>query len=132
MNMSSETDHDRRSHLREVAGTRQHKGEEHRRWFSCARADLYIWQNDDHSIRSFELCYAKPGNEHALRWRKSFGFDHSRVDDGEPSPLKNATPIVIPDGRFDADALALEFEEIAATIDPFVYRFVLGKLHRIG
>ena len=120
---------DRRSRLREVHDIRQHKGERRRRWFSCAAADLYVWQDDNGDLSSFELCYDKPRDEHALRWSEDAGFSHTRIDDGESSPLKNYTPIVVPDGRFDPTEIALTFEAIASAIDSRVYRFVLGKLH---
>ena len=80
-------------------------------------------------LLSFEICYDKPHDEHALRYRSGAGFDHTRIDDGETSPLKNHTPISMPSGQFDLIQIALKFEAIASGIDPQVYRLVLGKLH---
>ncbi len=120
---------DRSTRLREIPGIRQHEGEPHRRWFSCASADLYVWQDDEGRLTSFELCYDKPGDEHALRWRADVGFEHTRIDDGEHSPFKNHTPIIVSGGRFDMADLALMFEVIGGEIDPSLYRLVLAKLH---
>jgi hypothetical protein len=127
--MHSAGDPERRSHLREIPGVRQHAGEPRRRWFSCASTDLYVWEDEQGCFVSFELCYDKPHDEHALRCHLAIGFDHSRIDDGEKSPGKNHTPIIVPDGRFDLMEIALKFEAAAAGIDSQVYRFVLGKLY---
>jgi hypothetical protein len=127
--MWSDGDPDRRSNLREFPRVRQHDGEPQRRWFFCASTDLYVWEDEEGGLLSFELCYDKPHDEHALRYRSGAGFDHTRIDDGETSPLKNYTPIIMPDGQFDLTEIALKFEAVAGGIDPQVYRFVLGKLH---
>jgi hypothetical protein len=127
--MWSDGDEDRRRRLREIRAVRQHAEEPRRRWFACDSTDLFVWQDADGRPLAFELCYDKPHDEHALRFRREAGFVHTRIDDGEASPLKNATPITVPDGQFDLTEIALKFELVAARIDPAVYRFVLGALH---
>jgi hypothetical protein len=113
--------------MRELgAGPRQ--GGAGRRWFGGSGADLYVWQDAGGGIVAFELCYGKPRNERALRWRVGAGFDHVRIDDGEPGPHVNSTPIAVADGQADLEALALELEALAAGIEPRIYRFVLGRL----
>jgi hypothetical protein len=117
--------------LKEIPRVRQHAGETRRRWFCCDSTDLYVWENEEGGLRSFELCYDKPNNEHSLRYLPDVGFNHARIDDGETSPLKNEAPIMVSDGAFDLAEIALKFEAVAGGIDPPVYRFVLEKLHGI-
>lgn len=99
-------------------------GERTRRWYTCPTADLYVWVGEA-GIEAFEFTYGKDRDEHSLRWRAAGGVDHARIDAGDASPLRNRTPIAVPDGHFDAEAVALEFERVGAEIDPRVYRFVL-------
>jgi len=37
-----------------------------------------------------------------LTWTQGSGFDHNLIDDGESSPLKNLSPILLTDGLFPA------------------------------
>jgi hypothetical protein len=127
--MWSEDDLARSFRLREIPRVRQHDGESRRRWFTCDSTDLYVWEDKTGVLLSFELCYDKPHAEQVLRYRSGAGFDHSRIDDGESSPLKNQTPIIMPSGQVDLMQIALKFEPVAVGIDSQVYRFVLGKLH---
>ena len=114
--------------LREIPRIRQHADEPQRRWFSCANADLYVWAKGD-AYLAFEFCYDKPHDEHSLRWKRESGFSHTRVDDGEASPISNRTPILVPNGLVDLRTIALEFESVAAQLDPRVFRFVLTALY---
>ena len=116
--------------LREVPRVRQRGGEGRRRWFTCPSTDLFVWEQGGHVVR-VELCYGKPHDEHTLSWDAEWGVAHMRIDDGEAHPSKNRTPIAVPDGLFDASAVALEFERVGAGVDPRVYRQVLGLLHGI-
>lgn len=56
------------------------------------------------------------------------GLEHGGIDDGEASPLRNATPIAVADGRFDPAEVALTFEAEGAAVPPSLYRFVLGRI----
>lgn len=47
------------------------------------------------NYNSFQLCYNKQSNEHALTWRKEHSIEHFQVDSGEPEPLKNLSPIMM-------------------------------------
>jgi len=91
--------------------------------------DLYVWETGGRCT-AFELCYGKPAAGRSLRWTANGDYVHTRVDDGESTPWRNDAPIVVSDGRYDPVALALDFEAVAARIDPPIYRFVLGRLYR--
>ena len=117
--------------LREVPRVRQHPGDAgRRRWFASRGTDLYVWEHAG-EIGRFELCYGKPHAEHTLAWDCRQGLAHAAIDDGEAHAGRNRTPIVIPDGRFDADEIALEFERVGARLEPRLYRFVLARLYGV-
>ncbi len=115
----------------EVRKVRQHDGEQQRRWFTCETADLYVW-TDSSGISAFELCYNKLVDEHVLTWRRGQGMKHARIDDGEQNIFQKRTPIAGKDGALDLAYLAMHFEELAAHVDPSVYRFILATLYRNG
>lgn len=117
--------------MREIRGVQQREAGLLRRWFSAPDMDLFVWQ-EANAIRAFELCYGKPADERSLRWREREDLQHTRIDDGEATPWHNRSPIAVPDGSPDLARLALTFEARAADIDPRVFRFVLGVLHRGG
>lgn len=118
--------------LREVRGARQHAGDPPRRWFSCADADLYLWFEEGECI-AFEFCYGKSVAERSFRWHRDGGRAHARIDNGEGSPLANRTPIAVEveaaTEAFDALSVALEFERVAAELEPRLYRLILDALH---
>jgi hypothetical protein len=106
---------------------------ENRRWFSSNDMDLIIWIDENRSIRAFELYYDKNVNEHVLVWRDRSGFSHLAVDDGEQKPVFNykETPILIPDGVFEADRIMRLFETTREDLPAELFKFVhheLGKL----
>jgi len=114
--------------LRELAEVRQDPGEPRRRWFADDYFDLIVWFGKPEEIIGFQLCYDKEGEEHALTWRRSMGFSHHRVEDGERHRPYKATPILISDGPVNYPNIAHLFEERSSKMDKKVARFVLGKL----
>ena len=116
--------------LREIVAARQHAGDPgRRRWFTCASADLYVWEDGpDRTLMRFEFCYHKARAERVLAWDRTQGLHHAAIDDGERLPFDTSTPIAVPDGLFDAALIALEFERLAASLEPRVFRFVLARL----
>ncbi len=119
--------------LREIPRVRQHPEDPgRRRWFTCASADLFVWEERAATaLARFEFCYHKPHAERVLAWDRSQGLHHAAIDDGEHLPFDTATPIAVPDGSFDATLVALEFERLASSLEPRLYRFVLGRLLQI-
>ena len=104
--------------MKEHAGVRQIPGERRRRWFFSDRFDLIVWLDDDGSLAGFELCYDKHQVERSLSWRSSGGFAHMAVDDGEERPGKHkGSPVLVPDGHFDARRVQADFI-LAATALP--------------
>jgi hypothetical protein len=120
--------------IHEVANTRQVPGEGFRRWFTDSDFDLIVWyagRDASAPIEGFQLCYDKQGFERALTWRRGEGFSHEKVDDGESGRAVQSkmTPILVPDGIFDAAEVARRLSLRSAEMDPAVARFVL---HAIG
>ncbi len=113
--------------------TRQVPGEGFRRWFADGDFDLIVWyggRDASAPVDGFQLCYDKKHHERALTWRRGQGFRHEEVDDGEsgPSLQFKMTPILVPDGIFDAAAVARRLEARTTEMDPALARFVLRTL----
>jgi len=108
--------------------TRQHKGDPKRRWFSNNYFDLIVWQDDISEIIKFQLCYDKSGKERALTWTQGSGFDHNLIDDGEGSPLKNLSPILLADGLFPASEILNIFVADSEVIEQQIRSFIIDKL----
>lgn len=116
--------------LHEVQGARQVPGEGFRRWFTDQYFDLIVWyEGADPSgpITGFQLCYDKSSRERALTWRRGTGFAHEKVDDGEGGHALAAkmSPILVPDGIFDAAGVAKRLAAHTAEMDSSVAAFVL-------
>ena len=114
--------------LRELSDTRQIPGEPKRRWFMSPELDLIVWLGDDEMPVGFQLCYDKNAGEHAFTWREGRGHDHASVDDGEEAPITHkSTPILRPDGYFDAGRVKRLFDEAAANV-PTAYREYVDRV----
>jgi hypothetical protein len=117
------------SSLREIPQVRQIPGEAHRRWFTSTNFDLIVWIGDGGIIDGFQLCYDKTGDEQALTWRRDSGYSHAAIDSGEDRAGRyKASPILVPDGTFDVNAVAARFHAESRDIDPEVAAFIFEKL----
>jgi len=100
-----------------------------KRWFQDDYFDLFIWQNNTGQFVSFQLCYDRLGNERVITWDKERGFAHHRVDDGEASPHKNMTPVLIKEGVFSHEEVIPRFIESSQEISAEVRDFILQQLY---
>ena len=78
-----------------------------------------VYFKEDGGIFGFQLCYDLNKNEHAFTWRKDEGFAHNLIDDGEGTPFKNMTPILVPDGVFPFEHIRKKFSEVQLRHGPF-------------
>ena len=115
--------------LKETKYIKQHPGERFRRWFEDEYFDLIVWYDSGNKISDFQLCYNKVKDEHVLSWQAEAGFSHNRIDDGEGVPLKNLTPILVPDGAFPFNFILERFKERAGKIDPKITEFIVSKIN---
>lgn len=101
-----------------------------RRWFENDTLELIVWYSDEKllDISGFELCYGKKHNEHAIRFSKEGFISHTNIDSGSENPLKNMTPIHVPDGEIDKNFLVKVFSDNAEGLEPEIHNFVLSKL----
>jgi hypothetical protein len=113
--------------LTEYPTTRPSAGAQ-RRWFCDEYFDLIVWFADDSTIWGFQLCYDRGRSERAFTWTSAAGYSHDRIDDGEDSPTKNRSPILVPDGTFDAPAILTRLIGSSATRDRGVRKFVMEKI----
>jgi hypothetical protein len=116
--------------MNEIKGVRQHKGEHRRRWFFDREMDLTVWIDDDDRVIGFQILYDRPLDPHALTWFEGKGFFHNRVDDGKcPGTLsRKGTPILLPDGQFDAASVCEIFKAKSKDIDSEIAGFVIDTL----
>ncbi len=116
--------------LSELKETRQIEEEGFRRWFRDQDFDLILWYESPEAKEpeGFQLCYDKQGEERCLTWRKSQGYQHHAVDDGEAPYSNKMTPILVQDGIFDTKRVKADFLSSAAEVDPSIVDFVTEKL----
>ena len=114
--------------LREIRPVRQKSRHIHRRWFTDADMDLFIWFNNQVPVR-FQLSYGKRESEHAISWDNEHGFLHSRIDDGEGLTFRyKMAPILVKDGYFDACKVARDFLSSSEAMDPTLADFIYARL----
>ncbi|OGW39309.1 MAG: hypothetical protein A2010_02210 [Nitrospirae bacterium GWD2_57_9] len=106
----------------------KYRDKEDRRWFSDDYFDLIVWIGQNFVIKGFQLCYDKRGKERAITWLRDKGLSHEKIDDGEASPEKNRSPILLPDGQCPVQEVLERFEANSADIDTAVRSFVLSKI----
>ena len=108
----------------------QIEGEPRRRWFADDYFDLIVWFDESDEIFGFQLCYGKSRHERALTWFKDTGYMHHRVDDGEHTIdiIRKATPILVSDGSFDHEQIAILFKGQSTEIEEKISKFVYEKV----
>ena len=116
--------------LTEFRNVRQIEEEGFRRWFVDEELDLIMWYRDSSQkeVLGFQLCYDKGHTQKALTWYKEKGFFHNRIDDGESSPFRNRTPILVADGQFAKESVILSFRRAAVGLEGRIVDFVVEVL----
>ena len=115
--------------LRELSQT--HPDRENRRWFSDEDMDLIVWA-DRTRIKGFQLCYDKRSDERALTWFAEKGFSHERIDDGERTPEKNRSPILVPDGVCPVQDVLADFQARSGAVTPDIRSVVVDRLQEFA
>jgi hypothetical protein len=100
----------------------------YRRWFTDAEMELIVWYSAAGAVRGFQLCYDRNGRERAFTWHVEAGMVHTAVDEGDDSPLRNDSPILVPDGVPRTDRVLSQFKERAAGLEPELVALVTEKL----
>lgn len=120
--------------LKEILNARNAHREAGCRWFRSEHADLYVWPEEDESggvVGAFEYCYRKLDKEYRLNWDTRNGIRHARVEDGESSPLRNDSPLIVPGNPPDSAMAARHFREEGLGMDTRIYRFILNVLYEL-
>ncbi len=111
--------------LREVERVLQETKGAKKRWFTDDVIDLFVWQNGSGRVLSLQFCYDKRHKERSLTWSGESGYGHHGVDDGENKLGRiKASPILVPDGIFETEAVADLFASRAADMEPSLRAFV--------
>jgi hypothetical protein len=115
--------------LNEIPRVRQIPGEQRRRWFHSRSMDLIVWYGENDFPVGFQLCYGKGDAERALTWNAPRDYSHMAIDDGEGRWFHyKATPILIPDGRFDASSVCESFILESVELPRAIIDLVVVKL----
>ncbi len=104
--------------LHEIRNVKQESGRGRRRWFESDGFDLVVWFEPAGDVSGFQLCYDFGSGEHALTWRPAGGFSHHAVDAGDQTPLKNESPILVPDGVVPWKELLRTFRARSGSLEP--------------
>jgi hypothetical protein len=99
-----------------------------KRWYQDEYFDLFIWQDETEQITSFQLCYDRLGDERVIYWDSERGFAHYRVDDGEDSPHKNMSPVLVRTGELPSNEVFTLFVQSSQLMDSDLSRFIIQKL----
>lgn len=113
--------------LRELPRLAPKAGEPERRWFAAHGLDLIVWVDAD-QILGFQLCYEKKHKEFALTWKRGKGYNHAAVDSGEQLPVRNRTPILVPDGAFDSEYVSALFQRASENVPADIRTLVADTL----
>ena len=95
-----------------------------RRWFEHHGLELIVWLDGAELVEGFQLCRAG----RALTWRRDAGFTHARVDEGDETPLKNLTPVLVAGTSVPWAGLIEDFRKSSATLEAGLREFVLQRL----
>jgi hypothetical protein len=118
--------------LQRIRGVRQDDESKERTWFQDEYFDLFVWRGRAGEVIAFQLCYDRSASERVLAWSERGGFLHRRIDDGEHTPVKNMSPIMVTDGRFVAGEIAAEFDSRSGGVDASVREFIGRKIGEAG
>jgi hypothetical protein len=114
--------------LRKIRGVRQDETGRERHWFQDEFFDLFAWTDATGDVVAFQLCYDRLNRERVLAWSGPAGFVHRRIDDGEQLPVQKMSPIMVADGQFAADSVAVEFDRRSALLDARWRDFIRAKI----
>ena len=114
--------------LQKIRGVRQDEVSRERHWFQDDFFDLCVCTDGAGAFVAFQLCYDRAHRERVLAWTQDQGFLHRRIDDGERTPLKNMSPILVADGEFDAARVTAEFTRRALQLDGTLREFILARI----
>jgi hypothetical protein len=113
--------------LKEFHGVRQEPNGR-RRWFDGDGLDLMTWYDAQGRLTGFQLGYDFGAGAHALTWGNAGGFAHSLVDEGDSSPLKNESPVLVADGAVPWAELEAKFAVEGAGLEPGLRELVTARL----
>ena len=90
--------------------------------------DLYVWTGENNEVSGFQLCYGKPDNEHALTWRRSGKFVHTRISGPGRYAGNLMSPMLVANGFFDYRQVSARFWDDSSGLEPNIRTFVYMKI----
>jgi len=113
--------------MEELKNVYQKRDDSIRRWFRDNYFDLIIWYDENKVIVGFQLCYDVQNYERAITFSQG-KFSHNKIDQGNESPKKNRTPILVADGYFDDSIVLPKFIEATKNLEFEIVNYVIAKI----
>ncbi len=113
----------------EIPHVKQYEPGLSRRWFQNGYFDLFTWQDNSGNFHGFQLCYAKNGEQRAIRYSLDIGLRYEGVSQPEEKPGRAMTAIFVVDAAPKV-ALLQRFEEDGAALPQDVFDFVSTQLRQ--
>ncbi len=108
---------------------KQIQGDRRREWFEDDLLDLIVWYDDKGGVYGFQLCYdTQEMSEHALTWTKDSLTHHNAIDQGDETPTKNRSPIMVANGQYPKGLLLEEFTNRSDGVSVEIKNLVLDKI----
>lgn len=114
--------------LAEIRSAANHIGGARRRWFCSANMDLFLWQGETNEILGFQFCYDKDYQQRMFSWFADSGYQHCHIDNGEASPKRNMSPILLANAAPYNHDLISRFCASAVNIDSQIMECVTQHL----
>jgi len=114
--------------LREIGSIRQDSDKGQRRWFQDDYFDLFLWQDATGVPIAFQLCYERTRAEGVIRWSRSEGYAHARVDSGEQAQKLGMAPLLRADGKPPYYRIFNRFLDASHGWEPALAQFLLERL----
>jgi hypothetical protein len=115
----------------------QHKPDLTTRWFKDEDSDLFVWQEENGGIHSFQLTlqptiFRDISAEIIVEWTEEKGLRTGKVDNGGGSSRFKGSPVIYMTSNIDEEILDLvttEFIEKSVVIDQEIKQFILETLN---
>jgi hypothetical protein len=114
--------------LHEIKNVKQERGGGSRRWFESDGLHLVVWLDPSNTVTGFQICYDLGKGEYALTWRAEQGFAHHAIDQGDETPLKNASPVLVADGSVPWSEVRQLFDRRSGDLEAPLQQLVRTKL----
>lgn len=113
--------------LMEITGIRQDVDGWHKRWFTSATEDLYVWSNG-RVVRAFEYCFDKDRVERAIRWHCDYAPSYTCIDNGDHPGGYKRSPLLVAGDKPDITYVVRRFCRSARLIESSLFQAIVQRI----